>query len=32
MYIEPSYNSNLLLSAFINDICDYAEIEMGTFY
>lgn len=31
-YIDPSFNSNLLLSTFINDICDYSEIEMGSFH
>lgn len=30
-YIDPSFNCNLLLSTFINDICDYSEIEMGSF-
>lgn len=28
----PAVNNNIILSSFIDDICDYSEIEMGNFY
>ena len=29
--VEPALCSNLLLTSYINDVCDYAAIETGTF-
>ncbi len=31
-YINPIMNNNIILSSYIDDICDYVEIEMGNFF